>query len=299
MPRRSRPRRCRRTRLAHGYRLQDGEWLEEAQLPDGAFGADGRDAHLDQRPRALGGLHARRVARRATARRRDRCAAPRCARCSRSRATTARRRSRDRDRRGDAQRGRLRLRARRPADLPLSASRSSHTGGLPGFGSLMRWLPEHGVGIVALGNLTYTGWGGVDRAGARGCWRGPAGWCRARRSRRPVLARAAGAGDAAGRRRWDDALADSVAAMNLVPRRVEGAAPRGDRARAARGRRRVPHRGAARGGERAARPLADAVRDGRPARRDHARADGAREGAVPRGSADRREESLAPPAVCR
>jgi hypothetical protein len=37
----------------------------------------------------------------------------------------------------------------------------AHSGGLPGFGSLMRWLPEHGVGIVALGNLTYTGWGAV------------------------------------------------------------------------------------------------------------------------------------------
>ena len=29
------------SRLAHGYRRQDGEWLEEAQLPDGAFGPMG------------------------------------------------------------------------------------------------------------------------------------------------------------------------------------------------------------------------------------------------------------------
>ena len=35
----------------------------------------------------------------------------------------------------------------------------AHTGGLPGFGSLMRWLPEYGVGIIAFGNRTYTGWG--------------------------------------------------------------------------------------------------------------------------------------------
>ena len=28
-------------RLAHGYRLQDGAWLEEAALPDGSFGAMG------------------------------------------------------------------------------------------------------------------------------------------------------------------------------------------------------------------------------------------------------------------
>jgi CubicO group peptidase (beta-lactamase class C family) len=33
----------------------------------------------------------------------------------------------------------------------------SHGGGLPGFGSTMRWLPEHGVGIVALANRTYAG----------------------------------------------------------------------------------------------------------------------------------------------
>ena len=31
----------------------------------------------------------------------------------------------------------------------------AHGGGLPGYGSLMRWLPEHGVGMVAMGNLTY------------------------------------------------------------------------------------------------------------------------------------------------
>jgi CubicO group peptidase (beta-lactamase class C family) len=34
----------------------------------------------------------------------------------------------------------------------------SHTGGLPGFGSIMIWLPDYGVGLVAFGNLTYTGW---------------------------------------------------------------------------------------------------------------------------------------------
>ena len=43
----------------------------------------------------------------------------------------------------------------------------AHSGGLPGFGSLMRWLPEYGVGIIAFGNLTYTGWGRVDEHGIR------------------------------------------------------------------------------------------------------------------------------------
>jgi CubicO group peptidase (beta-lactamase class C family) len=30
-----------------------------------------------------------------------------------------------------------------------------HPGGLPGFGSYMRWLPDRGVGVVALANVTY------------------------------------------------------------------------------------------------------------------------------------------------
>src|SRR5256712_1116184 len=40
----------------------------------------------------------------------------------------------------------------------------AHSGGLPGFGSVMQWLPEYGVGIVAFGNLTYTGWGRVTNS---------------------------------------------------------------------------------------------------------------------------------------
>ncbi|HEX6845235.1 MAG TPA: serine hydrolase [Actinomycetota bacterium] len=31
----------------------------------------------------------------------------------------------------------------------------AHSGGLPGYGSHMRWLPDRGVGIVALSNVTY------------------------------------------------------------------------------------------------------------------------------------------------
>jgi hypothetical protein len=32
-----------------------------------------------------------------------------------------------------------------------------HGGGLPGFGSYMLWLPDYGVGLFALANLTYAG----------------------------------------------------------------------------------------------------------------------------------------------
>jgi CubicO group peptidase (beta-lactamase class C family) len=34
---------------------------------------------------------------------------------------------------------------------------AAHGGGLPGFGSYMAWLPEHGVGMFAMTNLTYAG----------------------------------------------------------------------------------------------------------------------------------------------
>ena len=30
-----------------------------------------------------------------------------------------------------------------------------HSGGLPGYGSNMRWLPGRGIGVIALGNATY------------------------------------------------------------------------------------------------------------------------------------------------
>jgi CubicO group peptidase (beta-lactamase class C family) len=36
-----------------------------------------------------------------------------------------------------------------------------HGGGLPGYGSYMMWLPEYGVGMVAMTNLTYTAPAGV------------------------------------------------------------------------------------------------------------------------------------------
>src|SRR6201999_3712281 len=33
----------------------------------------------------------------------------------------------------------------------------AHSGGLPGFGSTMAWLPDYGVGIFAMASLTYSG----------------------------------------------------------------------------------------------------------------------------------------------
>jgi len=88
-----------------------------------------------------------------------------------------------------------------------------HSGGLPGFGSIMRWLPEHGVGIIAFGNLTYTGWGRVT-ANAFDALAKSGGL----RPRQAQPSRAlTDARDAVSRLvvTWDDRLADQIAAENL------------------------------------------------------------------------------------
>jgi CubicO group peptidase (beta-lactamase class C family) len=89
----------------------------------------------------------------------------------------------------------------------------SHLGGLPGFGSHMRWLPDHGVGVLVLANLTYAQAGSLTRGaltllhatGAlmpRPVVPSPA--------LQQVASRVAQLVD-----RWDDALARSLAADNL------------------------------------------------------------------------------------
>ena len=89
----------------------------------------------------------------------------------------------------------------------------SHTGGLPGFGSIMTWLPDYGVGLVAFGNLTYTGWTGAATSAlealvATGNMRprqplpSPALTELRDKVSRLVVA-------------WDDRVADSIAAENL------------------------------------------------------------------------------------
>ncbi len=89
----------------------------------------------------------------------------------------------------------------------------AHSGGLPGFGSHMRWLPEHGVAIIAMGNLTYTSWGRVtdDALDALAQTGGL-------QARTPQPSAALLAARAAVNRlidRWDDAEAEALAADNL------------------------------------------------------------------------------------
>ena len=89
----------------------------------------------------------------------------------------------------------------------------AHSGGLPGYGSLMRWLPDYGVGIIAFGNVTYTGWNNavgsaIDRLDRTGGL--------LRREVRPSPALVAARDDVSKLVvRWDDAMADKIAAENL------------------------------------------------------------------------------------
>jgi hypothetical protein len=89
----------------------------------------------------------------------------------------------------------------------------SHGGGLPGFGSHMRWLPEYGVGIIALANLTYTGWSPVVDEAFQVLARTGALQPRLPQPS-PALLRAR---EAVSRLivQWDDELAERVAANNL------------------------------------------------------------------------------------
>jgi hypothetical protein len=89
----------------------------------------------------------------------------------------------------------------------------SHGGGLPGFGSSMAWLPDHGVAIIALGNRTYAGWRGAVEEAFDALARTGALQPRVPQPGLALLE----ARDAVSRliASWDDRLADAIAADNL------------------------------------------------------------------------------------
>lgn len=210
-------------RLAYGYRVQDGEWLLEPALPDGAFGVmggmlttpadltrwvaymldawparsdDDYDSHSGPTP---AGDRARPVQRSSV----------------REMQQMQRYGSAFTNITADAQ---TLVASGYGYGLGVSENCDfrhivAHTGGLPGYGSIMRWLPEHGVGIIALGSLTYTGWGSVvDQAfgilkrsgGLEPRTPQPSPVLELRRAQVTRLVQ-----------RWSAPLADSLAAMNL------------------------------------------------------------------------------------
>jgi CubicO group peptidase (beta-lactamase class C family) len=199
-------------RIAHGYRWEDNQWKEEPPLPDGAFGAmGGMLTSTRDLGRYVGFLMSAWPARdgpdagpvkRSSLREMQQTHRPRPATVTGGTGTAP-----------------VQLNAlgygyglgiRQTCEYQ---SIVSHSGGLPGFGSQMRWLTDEGVGFIAMGNLTYTGWGGVlDQATAILARTGAL----TRRQPDPSPALLSAKTDVTALiTKWDDALADRIAATNL------------------------------------------------------------------------------------
>jgi CubicO group peptidase (beta-lactamase class C family) len=143
-------------RLAHGYRWEDGMWKLEPPLPDGAFGCmGGMLTSTRDLARYVGFLMSAWPPRddpesgpikRSSAREMQQVWRPAPATVTGHDGAGVRLNA------GGYGFG---LRVWQTCSVPHVVA---HSGGLPGFGSHMRWLPEHGVAIIALGNRTYTGW---------------------------------------------------------------------------------------------------------------------------------------------
>ena len=199
-------------RLAHGYRREGSAWVAEPQLPHGAFGAmGGMLSSVDDLGRWVGWMldawHPERASDGAPLRassRREMQQMWRYAGASAGR---------------DPSGGSVALSVNgygyglRFAQSCLFPAIVGHGGGLPGFGSLMRWLPDRGAGIVALGNLTYTSWGAVADQALEVLARAGAAEARAARPAPELLERQTQVSRLLAR--WNDALADTLAAENL------------------------------------------------------------------------------------
>src|SRR6185295_8749611 len=200
------------SRLVHGYRWEDERWKDEVLLANGSFGSMGgmltsvRDlsryvgVFLSAWPSHDGPEIA--PIRRSSLREMQHLWSPAPSAVTRDRAT-----------------GALQLTSGgygyglRVAQNCAFRTIVSHTGGLPGFGSVMTWLPDYGVGVIAFGNLTYTGWGGIATTALETLVKKAE-----LRPRQPLASPALiETRDKVSRlvTRWDDRLADSLAAENL------------------------------------------------------------------------------------
>ncbi len=198
-------------RLAHGYRLRDGEWLDEPLLPDGSFGPmGGMLTSVADLGRWVGfmldAFPPRDEGDEGPLGRASRREMQQVARYAGSTVVTG-------------SEGELELvaggygyglRVQQTCEYP---SMVWHTGGLPGYGSIMRWYPDYGVGVFAMGNRTYTRFTTVvdetvrllaETGGLEPRLPQPSPVLLTRQEQVTRLIQ-----------RWDDPLADDLAAMNL------------------------------------------------------------------------------------
>ncbi|GAB3546978.1 serine hydrolase domain-containing protein [Spirosoma fluminis] len=154
--------------LAHGYRYVDGQWVEEALLHDGSWGAMGGLITSIEDFSKYVALHL--------------AAWP-----PRSDADNGRsdgppvKRSSVREMQQPWMFSGLYPEAKTPSGKVCPTTTAygyglgwgkncegkvnvGHSGGLPGFGSQWRILPEYGIGVISYANLTYAGTGGVNTA---------------------------------------------------------------------------------------------------------------------------------------
>jgi CubicO group peptidase (beta-lactamase class C family) len=88
-----------------------------------------------------------------------------------------------------------------------------HGGGLPGYGSLMQWLPEYGVGLIGLSNQTYQGFSSIFNDAFTALYR--TGGLQPRVVQPSPALLSAQADVSQLIIKWDDALANRIAADNL------------------------------------------------------------------------------------
>src|SRR5687768_666088 len=88
-----------------------------------------------------------------------------------------------------------------------------HGGGLPGYGSLMRWYPEHGVGLIAMANQTYQGFNSLFNDATNALYRTGALQPRKVKPSQALLNAQTDVSQLIIK--WDDSLANRIAADNL------------------------------------------------------------------------------------
>jgi CubicO group peptidase (beta-lactamase class C family) len=198
-------------KLAHGYRWEDAQWKNEPLLANGSFGSmGGMLTTLSDLGRYVGAFLAAWPPRdgaetgpikRSSLREMQQVSRPAPGGVSKTAAGGVQLNS------GGYGYG---LRISQTCQFPTVVA---HGGGLPGFGTQMRWLPEYGVGLIAFGNLTYTSWPRTFDAALDALARTDGLQPRVIEPS-PALtsAREAVAGLIV---KWDDAAADRIAAVNL------------------------------------------------------------------------------------